>query len=226
MLRDRTPIDVPRLISAADPSSSTPKVIYPRIPGSNVGPATSTQQAADEQWKPQTFEERSAFLLWQNKIKNEMWLRSIPDYEKRLYDRVKRLNKRTVEVIRILIIGFLVVLIAVPLAIGLIMRRKARDIVIALRSGAVEPKMLPQAGRGEQPRAAAPNASWLQRLRQVETDIRLAVIARRQKRLEKVCFRLERDLGDEPSQPEVRELIEKLRWEIDNISNEIKQLKG
>ena len=36
------------------------------------------------------------------------WRASIPDYEKRLYDRVKSLNKRTVRLQRIIIIGFVV----------------------------------------------------------------------------------------------------------------------
>jgi len=50
------------------------------------------------------------------------WRKDIPDYEKRLYDRVKKINRRTVSIQRYVIIGAAALLIFIPGLVFLIIR--------------------------------------------------------------------------------------------------------
>lgn len=50
----------------------------------------------------------------ENIEKFKKWRSGIPDYEKRLYDRVSAMNRRVVQLRNIMIIGFLITLVVVP----------------------------------------------------------------------------------------------------------------
>jgi len=50
------------------------------------------------------------------------WREDIPDYEKRLYDRVKKINKRTVRQMNVIIGGFVLILIVFFVGFMLIFR--------------------------------------------------------------------------------------------------------
>jgi len=52
----------------------------------------------------------------------QKWRASIPDYEMRLYDRVKDVNNRVVALQRVVIGGVLMVLVGVPLSVWLLLR--------------------------------------------------------------------------------------------------------
>ena len=61
-------------------------------------------------------------LRQENIEKFNKWRSGIPDYEKRLYDRVKALNKRVVRLINVVIIGFLISFFAITLAVVFLFR--------------------------------------------------------------------------------------------------------
>jgi hypothetical protein len=60
---------------------------------------TAKAQASPEQWREQMIADF------------KKWREDIPDYEKRLYDRVKNINKRTVRLMNVVIGGFVLILI-------------------------------------------------------------------------------------------------------------------
>jgi len=62
----------------------------------------------------------SGQLKEQNLIIFQKWRADIPDYEKRLYDRVKAVNKRSVRIVRISIAILLVSIIGTAFTIGLL----------------------------------------------------------------------------------------------------------
>ena len=60
---------------------------------------------------PLSSEKVSEELLKQNLVDFNKWRREIPDYEKRLYDRVKALNSKSLRLLRVVIAGFIILLI-------------------------------------------------------------------------------------------------------------------
>lgn len=52
------------------------------------------------------------------------WLAAIPDFEMRLYDRVRKINSQTVNTIRLLAVGFLVTIVLAPFATYAVLRRR------------------------------------------------------------------------------------------------------
>lgn len=55
------------------------------------------------------------------------WRESIPDYEKRLYDRVKGINKRIVRILNVVIAGFVVLLILNLVLIYLVLSNRRKN---------------------------------------------------------------------------------------------------
>ena len=71
-------------------------------------------QASVAELKPSVNPERLA---------TEQWLKDIPDYEKRLYERVKKSNNRELEILRFVIISAVIIIILVPLLTFFLLRK-------------------------------------------------------------------------------------------------------
>lgn len=81
---------------------------------------------------------RSEFLFRENQRKHQEWLAQIPDYEMKLYDRVKKINKRTVRLTRSIIFGLVIVLIFVSGVLYLILTRAAKEACLSIH-GSLDP---------------------------------------------------------------------------------------
>ena len=57
------------------------------------------------------------------RLATEQWLKDIPDYEKRLYERVKKSNNRELEILRFVIISAVIIIILVPLLTFFLLRK-------------------------------------------------------------------------------------------------------
>tara|TARA_B100000315_G_C14458763_1_gene532726 strand:+ start:128 stop:910 length:783 start_codon:yes stop_codon:yes gene_type:complete len=67
----------------------------------------------------------------QNIVELEKWRENIPDYEKRLYDRVKKINKRSVRLTNLIIASFVLTIIIFVIGFSFIILRLKRIEVMA-----------------------------------------------------------------------------------------------
>lgn len=204
-VRVRTPVDVPGPYPAAATAQAGTKILYPNLPKAADGQAPAKAVA-----NPPAAGDREAFLLRQRGIENDLWLMSIPDYEMRLYDRIKRLNARTVDIVRLLVIGFVIALIALPVAVAIAARKAVHANIEA---------------KGDS-KPVGPLGKWTTWLGGIEVSIRLAIIVRRQKRLMDLCARIERAIADGKHGPDATGLVETLRAEIGRIAEESERFKA
>lgn len=66
------------------------------------------------------------------------WRKSIPDYERRLYDRVKSLNSRTVELMRVEVAGIIVIVACLVIIIFMLRQHMGRGRPLAMAPTASE----------------------------------------------------------------------------------------
>ena len=103
----------------------------------------------------------------QNKKKFEEWRAGIPDYEKRLYDRVKKINSRLVRLTNIVVAGFILILIFAPMGIYLMLTRAGVAVSGAVPTTSISERAPPEARRAEKiaERARRDDAKNLQKIK-------------------------------------------------------------
>lgn len=185
--------------------------VIPRVAAAAEATAKAKLQTPEAQ-RQKRYLNRQKILLQKNKEAHERWLADNPEYEKRLYDRVKDINKRTVKLTRYLILGFIAVLIVLSLVVVIVVRRWSLHTVIGLLSAR-------QPAEGEAPTPTKASSEDL--FGRFRLKIQLASIARRQNRLEEMCNRIEDRLqtsGDEKESLEA--LFKQIREELQEIARE------
>lgn len=137
-----------------------------------VSPAAA---ANDTQGGEPTVSVKKDAEYWRKKSLEDFqrWRQSIPDYEKRLYERVKSLNHRTVRLLNVMIGGFILLLIAIPVLVYVIVSR-----VLPPAAGWTRP--LPENGHG--PESATSQSPERQTFPPV-SDRKLRKILKQQKEL-------------------------------------------
>lgn len=91
-----------------------PAVALGQVQGSAINSSNATERLAQE-----------------NLENFRQWRESIPDLEKRLYDRIKKINSRTVDIQRVVLIGMLLLLILNGIILFLVFRRPLGTIALS-----------------------------------------------------------------------------------------------
>ncbi|MGH6660706.1 MAG: hypothetical protein ACREB6_04155 [Rhodospirillales bacterium] len=141
------------------------------------------------------------------------WRKSIPDYERRLYERVKALNSRTVELMRVEVAGIIVIIACLVIIIFMLRQRMGRGRPLAMASTALE---VP-AGKTGKPYSRSQMKSILRKL-----DAAMA----RQKHLHDMLSKLRGDLEkSDNTRDRLLETVDLIRQEMASLDPLIEDIR-
>ncbi|WP_173975911.1 hypothetical protein [Magnetospirillum sp. LM-5] len=136
---------------------------------------------------------------------NADWLKTIPDYEMRLYERVTAIKNRQVGIQRTLVAGFAATGIALAILVVMVARlRRSRTTMIA--------------SEGYPGQSAGSRVTLIDRLEVAHLQWRTDAIARRQHRLVTILERLEAVAGERG--PDFDAVVAAARAEIEDLRRE------
>jgi len=148
----------------------------------------------------------SGQLKEQNLIDFQKWRADIPDYEKRLYDRVKAVNKRSVRIVRISIAILLVSIIGTAFTIGLL---------ISIRRSGVQ--MRGMASTTVPAKGQPVDQKIIKKLKNRQIEMRNVLLD-----LERTMAALEDDLASSTKEREVmKKVIGKVNASFDQWENDL-----
>lgn len=177
----------------------------------SIQPTYAQQAAADTLVEAERAARRAA---------NEAWLRTIPDYEMRLYARLNDIKERQIRQDRIIGFGFLITILLMVGGGVMLWRRQRTAVLVA---GSKVSGLNDDALRALSAGYTTSDVSVLREIIRLWSDARTASLKRRQKRIERLLSEVEHSVT---ADFEIRESLEELRRAVASLGDEVNATAG